>query len=406
MITSYVTISGRKEFERNKTGFGYMVLDIAKAVGKTEEVDVLATDTREQSFTYDGVHFLTRSIWGFLLSLHSCISQLLVIQLWRKYHMSKGALIRLVYYWMMTGYLNSLLKKGEYDVVHIHGCSFATDLWMQVCKKCGQKYVVTLHGLNSFSDTVKLESAGKKYERDFLKRVTDGEIPITVISTGMKKLIEKTYNAPDCSNIAVVCNSFNIAEENASDLDVRKQYGIPQSAKVLLYVGNISYNKNQAQMVKAFGLLYEETQKNTYVLFCGADHAKDGVLQGLIENCSNGSHLILCGAVDKNEMARYYRKADGVLLLSYAEGFGLSLVEGMHFGLPCVMPSDLDAFVDIYDEKAVVAAKGREDADVAKAIDGLIAKEWDKDAIKQYSMKFESDAMAQKYIEVYHKVVG
>ena len=193
MITSYVTISGRKEFERNKTGFGYMVLDIAKAVGKTEEVDVLATDTREQSFTYDGVHFLTRSIWGFLLSLHSCISQLLVIQLWRKYHMSKGALIRLVYYWMMTGYLNSLLKKGEYDVVHIHGCSFATDLWMQVCKKCGQKYVVTLHGLNSFSDTVKLESAGKKYERDFLKRVTDGEIPITVISTGMKKLIEKTY---------------------------------------------------------------------------------------------------------------------------------------------------------------------------------------------------------------------
>lgn len=383
-----------------------MVMDIAKAVGKTEEVDVWATDTRGEAFTYEGVHFLTRSIGVFMLSLHRCISPLLVVQLWRKYHMSKGALIRLVYYWLMTGYLNSLLKKDEYDVVHIHGCSFATELWMQVCKQCGQKFVVTLHGLNSFSDSVKLESAGKKYERDFLKRVTDDEIPITVISSGMKKLIEKTYNKPDCSNIAVVCNSFNFAEEKDAGIDIRKQYEIPKSAKVLLYVGNISYNKNQVQMVNAFGLLPDEMQKNTYVLFCGADHAKDGVLQGLIENCPNKSHLILCGAVDKNEMARYYRIADGVLLLSYAEGFGLSLVEGMHFGLPCVMHKDLDAFEDIYDEVAVVAAKGREDADVAEAIDGMITKEWDKDAIKQYSKKFESVAMAQKYIEVYHKVVG
>ena len=33
MIAPYVTINSRPEFSRNKTGFGYMVMDIAKAVG-------------------------------------------------------------------------------------------------------------------------------------------------------------------------------------------------------------------------------------------------------------------------------------------------------------------------------------------------------------------------------------
>lgn len=209
MLTPYVTIIGQREFERNKTGFGYMVMDIAKAVSKIEQVDVLATDTRGKAFDYGGVHFLSRSLMRYFSAIFSCLSLSALIKLRKEYRMSNASLIRLVYYWLMSGYLKRIIKKGNYDVVHIHGCSFSTELWLQVCKNCGQKYVVTLHGLNSFSDTVKLEPAGKKYERNFLKRVTDGEIPITVISTGMKKLIEKTYNTPDCKNITVVCNSFS-----------------------------------------------------------------------------------------------------------------------------------------------------------------------------------------------------
>lgn len=217
MITPYVTINSRKEFTRNKTGFGYMVMDIARAVAKTEEVDVLATDTRGETFEHEGVHFLSRSLMRYVSAIFSCLSLSALIKLRKEYWLANASLIRLVYYWLMSGYLKRIIKKGNYDVVHIHGCSFSTELWLQVCKNCGQKYVVTLHGLNSFSDTVKLEPAGKQYERDFLKRVIDGEIPITVISTGMKKLIEKTYNAPNCKNITVVCNSFSFGEVGGAD---------------------------------------------------------------------------------------------------------------------------------------------------------------------------------------------
>lgn len=404
MLTSYVTLKGHPEFMRNQTGFGYMVYDIAKAVAETEGVDLLATDSRGEAFKSDNVLFLKRSWWLILTQIFQCLPISFVCNLAKGYPgVQRGTKMRVLYYWLMTGYVRSILKKGEYDVVHIHGCSFSTELWMEVCKRCSQKFVVTLHGLNSFSETVKLEPAGKQYERDFLRRVVDGEFPITVISTGMKRLIQKAFNAGDCKNITVVCNSFNIPTDS-TNLLVRNKYGIPDDAKIFLYVGNISHNKNQEQMVRAFELLPEELKERTWVLFCGKDHTEDGVLKDLISQSDHRRHLILCGGVEKTVMPAYYMAANGTALLSVAEGFGLSLIEGMHFGLPCMMFKDMHAFEDIYDDAAAVVIDSRDDEDVAKGLELLLVNNWDKEKIEDYSRKFESDAMAQKYIEVYHKI--
>ena len=108
-ITPYVTIVGRKEFERNKTGFGYMVYDIAKAIanhaynnGSAINVDVLATDSRGSSFEIEGVHYLKRSL--FLMAGHiiRCISPNLVRRLLLQYPLGQGSRIRLWYYWALT----------------------------------------------------------------------------------------------------------------------------------------------------------------------------------------------------------------------------------------------------------------------------------------------------------------
>lgn len=416
MITPYVTIEGRPEFERNKTGFGYMVMDIAKAVGKKEHVDVLATDTRGGRFEHEGVKFLKRSIVTYLLSLYNCMSLGTLFGLRKNYSMSNDAFVRLVYYWLMTGYLGQLLKNEKYDIVHVHGCGFATNLWMKVCKQCDQKYLVTLHGLNSFSDTVNISPAGKQYERDFLKRVVKGEFPITVISTGMKRLIEKTCGVMDCKEITVVCNSHSFGNADSSissgqvpkisngSKSIREKYNIPLTAKVLLYVGNISENKNQRQMVEAFDLLPEEMRNNTWELFCGRP-SMDGRFEEYARNRSYSDHLILCGAVKKSEMSNYFMEADGVVLLSHSEGFGLSLVEGMHFGVPCAMFNDMDAFEDIYDERAVVAIGNRNNEAVALALRDLLLKEWDMEAIKDSSKRFESGMMAHNYIKVYQNTL-
>ncbi len=186
---------------------------------------------------------------------------------------------------------------------------------------------------------------------------------------------------------------------------IRKQYNIPEEAKVLLYVGNISQNKNQEQMVRAFALLPEDLQRKSYVLFCGQDNDNAVKLHDLIKAQKYADHLKLCGGIDKKEMPKYYQAADGVVLLSFAEGFGLSLIEGLYFGIPCAMPFDLDAFSDIFDESASVCINNRSDDTVASNIEKLLSSEWNKNAIKDYSRKFAPAAMAKNYIDVYKKLL-
>lgn len=402
VITPYVTITSRPEFCRNKTGFGYMVYDIAKAVAKTEQVDVLCTDTRGEGFEMDRITFLSRKVASIFFTFTKCVPLSLFIDLYGKYGMSKGSSARLLYYWLMSGYVKSVIKNGGYDVVHVHGCSFSGTVWDKICKDCGVKIVYTLHGLNSFSETVCLELAGKKYERDFLKEVTDGKHQISVISTGMKKTIMKCFNRTVCNNIVVINNSFSFKDADSGKIvNVKKLYSLPESAKVLLYVGNISENKNQQQLVRAFPLMDEYLCNSTYILFVGRYTEDDSIIEQINES-QYADHLILCGSVDKDLVSDYYKQADGVVLLSITEGFGLSLIEGMHFGLPCMMFDDLDAFEDIYNPEAVARISKRCDNVVAEGLSELITKRWKQDFIKDYSRKFESKAMADKYIELYN----
>lgn len=185
---------------------------------------------------------------------------------------------------------------------------------------------------------------------------------------------------------------------------IREKYNIPRDAKIILYIGNISENKNQRQMIEAFPMMPRQVCEKTYVLFCGDLYNDPLGLKQMIKESVYPDHLILCGSIKKEHMQDYYKEGDAVVLLSFAEGFGLSLVEGMYFGLPCMMFSDIDAFADIYNENAVVALRERKNAIVAKGLYELLTKEWNHEFIKEYSKNFSSVKMANNYIITYRSV--
>lgn len=406
MLTPYVTIDSIPDFSKCKSGFGYMVYDIARSVAKLKQVDLLASNSRGDAFTLDDVYFLRRSFLLFFRYSYLAVSVVDMFRLWDSYKVSGRSLMKLLYYWFISGYYRHVIEAGNYDVVHIHGCGLYTELWMQLCKKSKHKYIVTLHGLNSFSDTVQLEPVGKRYERDFLKRVTEGEIPITVISTGMKRLIETTYDADDCPQITVVCNSFSFdSQEGGEFIDIRKKYGIPQKARVILYVGNIGMRKNQGQMIKAFNLLPENIANNTYVLFLGLNQDINYNIVEMADSTEYREHFVVCGAVERKDILHYYQQGDAVALMSISEGFGLSLIEGMHFGLPCMAFSDIDAFEDIYDKSAMIGVYKHDDESVKNGLVLLLSRHWDKIEIIEYSKKFEPQIMANNYVQVYKREI-
>lgn len=383
-----------------------MTYDIAHALANEAEVDELLYNYRYNEFKQGGIMFVANTFSLHLKNLFKCVNPLTPLKLLWKYRMQLRTFARLVYVWLLSGYLSNVIKKGKYDIVHIHGCHIYDEILMDVCKRTNQKYVVTLHGLNSFSTSVALEPAGKRYERDFLQRVVDGEFPITVISTGIKRIIENTYGVKEIPNLFVVCNAFSFNDEGGAIIEIRKKYGIPSDATVILYVGNLCRRKNQGQLISAFSLLPKSVATNTYVLFLGKRLEEDYSIADLSKSNEYYQHFIECGNINKELMPSFYMQGNAVALLSISEGFGLGLIEGMHYGLPCISFDDIDAFDDIYDSSAMVGISDHDDNAVARGLQKLLTKQWDKSKIIETSKKFEPEKMAATYLACFKQITA
>ena len=406
-VTPYITSEALSCFKRNKTGFGYMVHDISTSITESGNVvDSVTYNYRHKRIVIDGICYLECSLWHILLQLTKCISIRHFFLTLKNYKLSTSNMIRLLYCWFLTGYLKELIRQSNYDIVHFHSINYATNFWIAMCKELNQPYLITLHALTSFSDTVKIESEGKKYERDFFNRVISEKIPITVVGSGMKHLIEKTCNIGSCENIMVVLNAFTVSQNiNGKYYDIRKKYSLPSDSKIILYVGNVCERKNQNQLITAFDYLPDNIKNNLYILFLGESKEPGYKIEELIKNSSYQDHFKYCGVVPKKELAEYYNQGNAVALLSLSEAFGLSLVEGMFFGLPCIAFDDIDAIADIYDESSMVCVEEHNDSAVAKGIVTLLSKQWSKQAIRAYSEKFDRKKMAEAYIRIYEKLI-
>ena len=397
-VTPYITNPISAEFMRNQTGFGYMVFDIARSVGKTEHVDLITSQCFTEGMSLDGVRILRNTknmVRG--LNFRCVIDGLKFLCNHRLPFMSA---MRAFYMYLFAAKLNRIVR--NYDVVHIHGVSPLTDATINVCMRNRIPFVVTLHGLNSFDDTVSLHPALKQYEKEFLSDACVKGWPVSFISSGNIKNVE-SYLGMTCRNFHVISNGCDVTE---------KETGVAEQARLLsdddfvfVCVGNVSKNKNQIQIARSWSLMPYEDRKRTKVLFVGR-YEPDGELACYIRDNDLRDSLILCGLQPKELLPSYYRLADATILTSFAEGFGLSIIEGFVYGKPCVTFSDLPAFNDIFDKSAIIAPTDRSDVALASAMSEVIHGSFDADAIKAYSTKFSYESMAERYYKLYCSIVG
>lgn len=400
-LVSYLTISSDVEFSKNKTGYGYMVCDIAESMSKIGvDVDVYTIFSITKGRDYKGFAILKRTWLDILMSIDFRYFGKMICFI-KENKPSLGDIIWIVYYFLSMGYFERIVNHGDYDVVHIHGIGFATKPYIDCCEQLKIKYIVTLHGLNSFSESVKMGSAEKKFEKLFLRFAAKNNILLTVVSTGILNTISNFIDA-DASNIHVVTNGADLAEEEnkINILNIREKYKIGNKNKIMLCVGNLTQRKNQLQIVRAYNLLPFRVKEKLSILFIGNDETGGEIKRNIYDHGLE-NNLILCGYVYKELMTSYYRQADYTILTSLSEGFGLSVIEGFVFGLPNLMYKDLDAVEDIFNEKAILVLSQRSDDALAYGITKMLSVDWDREYIRQYAEKFSLEKMGEKYLKIY-----
>jgi glycosyltransferase involved in cell wall biosynthesis len=108
---------------------------------------------------------------------------------------------------------------------------------------------------------------------------------------------------------------------------------------VVLFVGRLTAYKGAARVVRALPLFGDAT----LVVIGGGPEAAN--LRRLVEKSGLREKVQLLGAVDDEELARWYATADVVISLSSCESFGIVVLEGLAAGAR-VIASDIPAHRD------------------------------------------------------------
>jgi glycosyltransferase involved in cell wall biosynthesis len=108
----------------------------------------------------------------------------------------------------------------------------------------------------------------------------------------------------------------------------------------VLFVGRISPNKRFEDLILTFYYLKRYVQPDATLLLVGSGQGMEpylGFLRALVKRLGlTETDVVFAGHVSTAQLVAYYRCASVYLSMSEHEGFGVPLLESMHFGVPIV----------------------------------------------------------------------
>ncbi len=112
----------------------------------------------------------------------------------------------------------------------------------------------------------------------------------------------------------------------------RAKLGIPESAKILMYVGRLAAVKNLAFLLQAFAAV-TSLLPDTYLMLVGEGPEQDN-LQDQARRLNLGERVIFTGKVSYDDVPAYLAIADAFVTASVTEVHPLSVLEAIAAGLP------------------------------------------------------------------------
>lgn len=179
------------------------------------------------------------------------------------------------------------------------------------------------------------------YRPDFAAILDKGRAELQELAQYFKVSVgDSAYNAAE-----LVASGFEQPGVLPIAVDPSKWNRLPDSALMeqlqdgksnLLFVGRITPNKCQEQLVEAF-YYYLTMDVEARLILVGEGNSNDPYyhhLLSVIDKFDLSSYVLMPGQVNDAQLLAYYRTADLFWSMSEHEGFGVPLVEAMWFDIP------------------------------------------------------------------------
>ena len=240
-----------------------------------------------------------------------------------------------------------------------------------------------------------------------LKRVdgiiTDSLASKTDIMKHLSVSEDKIYVVP------LAANPYLSLQDEKNIRRVRREYHLP--ANFVLYVGDINYNKNLPQLIKAVRFL----PANVKLVCVGKSFYPHDIPEwqwletqmALSDVKDRVKFLTNVNTDDLNDLAAIYSAAVAYIQPSLYEGFGLPVLEAMACKTPVICTQN-SSLVEVAGDRAVFV-----DTDAASLAQGVMdVLSWSKTKRQEkvrsaykWSQNFSWDRVAKQTLEVYQTVL-
>ena len=291
---------------------------------------------------------------------------------------------------------NTVLWKRSHQYF---GVSVKADLWH--CMHQEAKYfpkdkttriLLTIHDLN-FLD--KYTGAKKERKLKNLQKLVNKASGIAYISEFTKKIAEQHLELSDVLQ-KVIYNGVSVSNANP----IKPEF-VDDSKKFIFSIGIIGEKKNFHVLIEAMKNIPD---LNLYL--CGNASSKYAdKIRTLIAKHNLEKSVFLPGEISEVEKSWMYKNCEAFVFPSLNEGFGLPVVEAMHFGKPIVL-SKLTSLPEIGGDEAVYLDSFLPE-EIATKI-GLAIKNntpENQELLKERSSFFSWQKAAEQYLELYEVIL-
>lgn len=236
---------------------------------------------------------------------------------------------------------------------------------MPVIRRPGQKFVVTIHGLEYMYMPEYEKFPHKLYltkSTEFVSRYANHIVAVSEFTK--KSLLEHGWGATE-ERITVIpegvdTEHFSPREENEVAA-VLKKYDITQP--YFFFISTIQPRKNVLGLLEAFALLRgEDVSKNVSLILAGGQGYKFEEVEATIAALGLANAVKVLGRVPDEDVPALFWGAVASVYPSFVEGFGLPVLESMACGTPVVCSNtgalpevggDAAVYVDPYDVESI-----------------------------------------------------
>ncbi|MBE6384062.1 MAG: WecB/TagA/CpsF family glycosyltransferase [Lentisphaerae bacterium] len=184
--------------------------------------------------------------------------------------------------------------------------------------------IAVVHDLSQYHVPVKYDRFRMFYIKKVLPHYVRKAQSIVAISRSTQNDLIKYWHIP-AEKISVVYNGFTPQKTVQTE-----------KLKQILYISRIEHpGKNHLNLLKAFELLPEELRREYTLVMPGAAWNGAEAVFEYAKNSPCREQFKFPGFVDLAKLPELYAQSTMYIFPSLFEGFGLSLLEAMHAGVPC-----------------------------------------------------------------------